>query len=90
MRKTIMIVSALAIIPVASFASSFKLVNDSGSKLSIHTGTGVANLNKGSSTSITCKVGKKIYTADRGTKDKFIFKVNSSHCGKTVKLSSVM
>lgn len=90
MKKTIMILSALAIIPVVSFASSFKLVNDTGSKISIHTGTGVANLNKGSSTSITCKIGKKIYTASRGTKDKFLFKVSSSHCGKTVKLSSEM
>ncbi|CAA6817789.1 MAG: Unknown protein [uncultured Sulfurovum sp.] len=90
MKKTIMILSALAIIPVASFASSFKLVNDTGSKISIHTGTGVSNLNKGSSTSITCKVGRSIYTATRGTKDNFLFKISSSHCGKTVKLSSVM
>jgi hypothetical protein len=90
MKKTIMILSALTIIPVASFASSFKLLNDTGSKVSIHTGSGIANLNKGSSTSITCKTGRKVHTASSGSKDKFLFKVTSSHCGTTVKLSSVM
>jgi hypothetical protein len=90
MKKTITILSALAIIPVATFASSFKLVNDTGSKVSVHTGSGIANLNNGSSTSVTCRPGKKVYTASSGTKDKFLFKVTSSQCDTTIKLSSVM
>ncbi|OJJ18162.1 hypothetical protein BKI52_25365 [marine bacterium AO1-C] len=74
----------------ASYAF-FKLVNDTNQKIRIHTGSGVVSLNKrGGSTSITCKPGRKIYTAPRGTKDKFIFKVTSSMCGKTVKLSKYL
>jgi hypothetical protein len=74
----------------ANFAH-FKLVNDTNTKIRIHTGYGVVSLNKrGGSTSITCRPGKKVYTAPRGTKDKFLFKVTSSMCGKTVKLSKYM
>ncbi|MDQ7089246.1 MAG: hypothetical protein Q9M50_01160 [Methylococcales bacterium] len=76
--------------PLTSFASSLKIINDTGSKMSVHTGSGIANLNKGGSTSVTCKPGKKIYTANKGTKGSFLFKVTSSHCGTSVKLSSVM
>jgi hypothetical protein len=90
MKKIIMTLSALAIIPAVSMASSFKLINDTGSKLRIHTGSGIVSLNNGSSTSVTCNPGKKVYTADGGTKDKFLFKVSSSHCGSSIKLSSVM
>lgn len=69
----------------------FKLVNDTNQKVRIHTGYGVVSLNKrGGSTSITCRPGKKVYTAPRGSKDKFLFKVTSSMCGKTVKLSKYM
>lgn len=74
----------------ASFAH-FKLINDTNQKVRIHTGYGVVSLNKrGGSTSITCRPGKKVYTAPRGSKDKFLFKVTSSMCGKTVKLSKYM
>ena len=90
MNKSMILVVTLVIIPMGSFASSFKLVNDTSHKLSIHTGSGISNLNRGSSTSVTCKVGRKVYTASHGTKDKFIFKIKSSHCGKRIKLSSVM
>lgn len=90
MKNIIILASALAFIPVASFAENLKLINDTGSKISVHTGSGIANLNKGSSTSFSCKPGKKIYTAKSGTKENFLFKVSSSHCGTSVKLSSVM
>ncbi|WP_299462541.1 hypothetical protein [uncultured Microscilla sp.] len=69
----------------------FKLVNDTGNKVRIHTGYGVVSLNKrGGSTSVTCRPGKKVYTAPRGSKDKFLFKVTSGMCGKTVKLSKYL
>jgi Cu/Ag efflux protein CusF len=90
MKNTIILLSILALAPVASFAENIKIINDTSSKISIHTGSGVSNLNKGSSTSFTCKPGKKIYTAKKGMKENFIFKVTSSHCGTSVKLSSVM
>lgn len=75
---------------MATYAGSFKIKNDTGSKLSIHTGSGISNLNKNSTTSVSCSVGKKVYTANKGTKDKFLFKITSSHCGTVVKLSSFM
>ncbi len=75
---------------VAPNASSFKLVNDTGSKIRLHTGSGVVSLNNGSSTSISCNNGRKIYTAPNGSKDEFIFEVDDSMCGKTVKLSKYL
>jgi hypothetical protein len=90
MKKLLVTASILTLIPLATYASSFKIQNDTGSKVSIHTGSGVSNLNNGSSTSVTCNTSKKVYTASRGTKDKFLFNITSSICGSTVKLSSVM
>ena len=90
MKRMIMTITALALIPMATYASSFKIKNDTGSKVSLHTGSGISNLNNGSMTSVTCNVGKKVYTASRGTKDTFLFKITSSHCGTVVKLSDVM
>ena len=69
---------------------SFKILNDTGSKLSIYTGSGYVTLNNGSSTSVTCKTGKKVYTASSGTKDDFLFEIESSMCGNTVRLSDYM
>jgi len=90
MKKLAIAVALVSLAPLTSYAASLKLVNDTRGKMSVHTGSGIANLNKGSSTSFTCKPGAKIYTAEKGKKQDFIFKVESSHCGKTVKLSSVM
>ncbi|WP_338761619.1 hypothetical protein WAF17_15860 [Bernardetia sp. ABR2-2B] len=70
--------------------ASFKIKNDTGSKLSIYTGSGYVTLNNGSSTSVSCNTGKKVYTASKGTKDDFLFKIESSMCGKTVNLSDYM
>lgn len=86
--KTLIIASS--VLPVAAMASSIKLVNDTGSKQSIHTGSGFVTLNKGSSTSFSCKKGKEVRKAERGSKKGVIFKIQSKHCGKTVKLSDVM
>jgi len=90
MKKLFITVSLLALIPLVSYASSFKIYNDTSSKVSIHTGSGVANLNKGSSTSVSCRTGKKVHTASHGSKGRFLFKITSSTCGTTVRLSSVM
>lgn len=73
-----------------SIASSFSLVNDTKEKVSIYTGTGFVSLNKGSKTSITCKVGKEVRWANKGKKGDVIFKIESKHCGKTIKLSDVI
>ena len=73
-----------------STGSSFKLINDTGDKISIHTGSGFVSLNKGGSTSISCNVGKEIRFAESGKKGDVIFEIESSHCGKTLKLSDFL
>ncbi|MDO6598418.1 hypothetical protein Q4512_15980 [Oceanihabitans sp. 2_MG-2023] len=73
-----------------SIASSFSLVNDTKEKVSIYTGTGFVSLNKGSKTSISCNTGKEVRWANKGKKGDVIFKIESKHCGKTIKLSDVM
>ena len=70
--------------------ASIKLLNDTGKAVRIHTGSGIVKLNKGGSTSFTCKPGKKVHTAKSGKKVKFLFKVTSSMCGNTVRLSEFM
>ena len=90
MKITKVITFILTLVPIISFAANVKLINDTKNPIRIHTGTGIVKMNKGGSTSFTCKPGKKIYTAQNGKKKTFIFKVKSNHCGKSVKLSSVM
>jgi hypothetical protein len=72
------------------YGSSFSLVNDTKNKISIYTGSGYVSLNKGSKTSISCKVGKTVHWASKGRKGDVIFKITSDMCGETVKLSKVM
>lgn len=67
--------------------SSISLINDTKEKVSIYTGSGFVTLNKGSKTSISCRVGKEVRWANKGRKGKLIFKIESKHCGKTLKLS---
>jgi hypothetical protein len=74
----------------APVGGSLKLINDTDGEVSIHTGTGFVTLNKGGSTSITCEEGKEIRMADKGKKGDVIFTVESSMCGKTIKLSAYM
>lgn len=73
-----------------TIASSFSLVNDTKEKVSIYTGTGFVSLNKGSKTSISCKVGKEVRWANKGKKGDVIFKIKSDMCGKTLKLSKLI
>jgi hypothetical protein len=70
-----------------STGESFKLINDTKQKISIHTGTGFVSLEKGSSTSVGCNVGKEVRYADSGKKGDVIFEIDESMCGKTIKLS---
>lgn len=70
--------------------SSFKILNDTGKDVQIHTGSGFIELNKGSSTSVTCDVGREIRQATKGKKGEIIFVVDDSMCGKTVKLSKYL
>ena len=74
----------------AAVGGSFKLINNSGGKVSIHTGTGFVSLNKGSSTSVGCNVGKKVTLANSGRKGRTLFTISSSMCGKTIKLADYL
>ncbi|WP_156168992.1 hypothetical protein [Kordia jejudonensis] len=74
----------------AIYGSSFSLINDTKNKVSIYTGSGYVTLNKGSKTSISCKVGKTVHWASKGKKGDVIFKIKSDMCGETIKLSKVM
>lgn len=69
---------------------SFKILNDTDGDVQIYTGSGFVELNKGSSTSITCETGREIRKASKGKKGDVIFTVDASICGKTVKLSKYL
>ena len=75
---------------VVTLGKSFSLLNDTKNKVSIYTGSGFVSLNKGSKTSISCKIGKEVRWAEKGKKGDVIFKIADKHCGKTVKLTDVM
>ena len=73
-----------------AIGSSFSLINDTKNKVSIYTGSGFVSLNKGSKTSIGCNTGKEVRWASKGKKGDVIFKIESKHCGKTLKLSAFL
>jgi len=77
-------------VKVTPIYSSFSLINDTKEKVSIYTGSGFVSLNKGSKTSISCKVGKEVRWAEKGKKKDVIFKIKSDMCGKTLKLSKLL
>ncbi len=56
----------------------------------MYTGTSFVSLNKGSKTSISCKVGKEVRWAKSGRKRKVIFKIQSKSCGKVLNLSKLL
>lgn len=77
-------------IELTKFDNSFSLINDTKEKVSIHTGTGFVSLNKGAKTSIGCNIGKEVRWANEGKKGDVIFKIETVHCGKTLKLSELL
>lgn len=74
----------------SSFFESFKILNDTDADVQIHTGSGFVEINKTSSTSITCEAGKEIRLANKGKKGDVLFVVDTSMCGKVVKLSKYL
>lgn len=89
MKKSVLSIVAFLILSItSSFAGdgNITLLNDTGNKLSVHTGTGTTSLNaNGGKTSFSCKVGKSIKVDG-----KEIFKVTEKMCGETVKLSTYL
>ncbi|MCG9910166.1 MAG: hypothetical protein MH137_02605 [Flavobacteriales bacterium] len=70
--------------------ASMKVLNDTGSEVTIHTGTGHVTLQKGGSTSFSCEVGKKVSLSNGSKPTKTLFTIEDSMCGTTVKLSKYM
>ena len=69
---------------------NFKLHNDTKKDVRIHSGSGVSKLYHKRTNKYVRSVGTKFYTAPRGSKDKFLFKVTSDMQGKTIKLSKYL
>lgn len=106
MKRLILITLTLSVLTMAGFAignpvksneviyslgGSVKILNDTDNEMKIHTGSGVVTLNaNGGSTSISCNVGTKIYTAPNGSKKDLLFEIDDSMCDKTVKLSKYL
>ena len=89
MKKSVFSIIALLIFSMSSsFAGdgNITLLNDTGNKVSVHTGTGTTSLNaNGGKTSFSSKLGKYIKV-----EGKEIFKVTEKICGETVKLSTYL
>ena len=87
-NSVLSIVAFLTLSIMSSFAGdgNITLLNDTGNKLSVHTGTGTTSLNaNGGKTSFSYKLGKSIKV-----EGKEIFKVTKKMCGETVKLSTYL
>jgi len=75
-------------------ANYFKIVNDTNQKVYVYVensgGGTISAIFKGSSGTFRCLPGKKVYTASRGLKDRFLFKITSGMCDTKVKLSDYL
>lgn len=76
--------------PVATAAGTLKIINDTDSDVQIHTGSGFVEINKTSSTSVSCEAGKVISLAEKGKKKSALFTIDEAMCGKVVKLSKYL
>jgi len=68
----------------------FKIKNDTGNSITLHTGTGTAPMNNGSQKEFCIKEGMKLCIADKGRPGKVLLTVSSDISGKTFKLSELM
>ncbi|TAE73662.1 MAG: hypothetical protein EAZ85_06525 [Bacteroidetes bacterium] len=102
MKKLILCVALLsASFTVSSFKSikietirvkgevCFKIKNDTGNNVTLHTGKGTAPMPSGSTKEFCMEEGKSLHYAEKGMKGKSILTVSSYHSGKVIKLSSL-
>jgi hypothetical protein len=68
----------------------FKVKNDTGGSITLHTGSGTAPMNSGVQKEFCIQEGKKLTVADKGQPGKLLIKVDGSVAGKTFKLSELM
>ncbi|MFN3315384.1 MAG: hypothetical protein ACK40K_01125 [Raineya sp.] len=68
----------------------FKVKNDTGSSVTLHTGSGTAPMNNGTQREFCMEEGKKLTIADKGRPGKVLITVDAKIAGKTFKLSDLM
>lgn len=103
MRKLKNLLFVCAIFSLTSFintnkgaqkASYFKIVNDTNQKVYVYVENGgggtISGIGKGYTSTFRCTPGKKVHTASRGLKDRFLFKMTSGMCNTKVKLSDYL
>lgn len=73
-----------------TIGSNIKIINDTDADVQIYTGSGFVEINKTSSTSVSCEAGKEIRLANKGKKGDVLFVIEDSMCGKVVKLSKYL
>ncbi|MEM1054407.1 MAG: hypothetical protein AAGI52_02685 [Bacteroidota bacterium] len=67
----------------------FRLKNDTGEKVRIHTGTGTSSINNGSTNRYTADEGQEFRLFD-GSKGDLLFEVDAEMDGETLKLSDYL
>ncbi len=68
----------------------FKIKNDTGGSVTLHTGSGTAPMPSGSLKEFCIAEGKKLSLAEKGQPGKMLVKVSGDLAGKKINLSSLM
>lgn len=68
----------------------FKVKNDTGSSITLHTGKGTSPINNGVQREFCMEEGSTLYISDKGKKGKVVVEVSADVKGKVIKLSSVL
>ncbi len=103
MKKIVLCIALCGLTTVAtSFKSSssqivevkgeicFKIKNDTGGSVTLHTGKGTAPMTSGSVKEFCIEEGKTLHYAEKGQKGKVILTASAKkHSGKTFKLSEL-
>lgn len=88
-------VVATLFVDTSSFTSPraeicFKVKNDTGGSITLHTGKGTSPMNGGIQKEFCMEEGSTLYIADKGKKGKVVVEVSADIKGKVIKLSSVL
>lgn len=88
-------VAATLFVGTSSFTSPraeicFKVKNDTGGSITLHTGKGTSPMNGGIQKEFCMEEGSTLYIADKGKKGKAVVEVSADIKGKVIKLSSVL
>jgi len=68
----------------------FKVKNDTGSSVTLHTGKGTSPMNNGVQREFCLEEGDKLYVSDKGRPGKVLVTANAKADGKTFKLPDLM